>query len=306
MPRTLVIGTRGSKLALRQVDIVSSALRRAHPDIALDVRMITTHGDASGLPLSVIGGTGVFTKAIEDRLLAGEIDIAVHSLKDLPPESAAGLTIGAVPPREDMRDALITREGVPLAELPRGARIGTGSGRRAVQVRALNPAVSTDEIRGNVDTRIRKVLAGEYDGAVLALAGLLRLGLEEQAAQVFSVGEMLPAVGQGALAVHVRAEDAEAVALISAIDDPASHAATDAERAFLARLGAGCRMPAGAYAVVSGDRLRIDGMLAADDRNGSIYRTQYEGAASAPHAAGVALAEKLFAGGAPRFDGAAP
>jgi hydroxymethylbilane synthase len=266
MSRTFVIGARGSKLSLRQVELVSDALRAAHPDLSLEVREIRTEGDRSTAPLAEIGGLGVFTKAIEDALLAREADIAVHSLKDLPTQLAEGLTIAAVLPRADVRDALVTRDGIPLADLPPGARIGTGSGRRAVLLRALRPDVETAEIRGNVDTRIRKVESGEYDGAVLALAGLERLGLADKAAHVFSVDEMLPAVGQGALAVEVRADDAETLALASPIDDPATRACVDAERAYLARLGGGCRQPVGACAVIDRDQLWLRVMIAYGER----------------------------------------
>jgi hydroxymethylbilane synthase len=266
MSRTFVIGARGSKLSLRQVELVSDALRAAHPDLSLEVREIRTEGDRSTAPLAEIGGLGVFTKAIEDALLAREADIAVHSLKDLPTQLAEGLTIAAVLPRADVRDALVTRDGIPLADLPPGARIGTGSGRRAVLLRALRPDVETAEIRGNVDTRIRKVESHEYDGAVLALAGLERLGLADKAAHVFSVDEMLPAVGQGALAVQVRADDAETLALASPIDDPATRACVDAERAYLARLGGGCRQPVGACAVIDRDQLWLRVMIAYGER----------------------------------------
>jgi len=198
MARTFVIGTRGSRLALRQVEMVVDMLRAAAPDVAIDVREIKTEGDRSSAPLSQIGGLGVFTKAIEDALLAETVDIAVHSLKDLPPELPSGLTIGAVPIRGDVRDALVTTQGANLADLPAGARIGTGSGRRAVQLRILRDDVQPVEIRGNVDTRIRKVKSGEYDGAVLAMAGLERLALLDEVAQVFETDEMTPAVGQAA------------------------------------------------------------------------------------------------------------
>jgi hydroxymethylbilane synthase len=266
MSRTFVIGARGSKLSLRQVELVSDALRAAHPDLSLEVREIRTEGDRSTAPLAEIGGLGVFTKAIEDALLAREADIAVHSLKDLPTQLAEGLTIAAVLPRADVHDALVTRDGIPLADLPPGARIGTGSGRRAVLLRALRPDVETAEIRGNVDTRIRKVESHEYDGAVLALAGLERLGRADKAAHVFSVDEMLPAVGQGALAVQVRADDAETLALASPIDDPATRACVDAERAYLARLGGGCRQPVGACAVIDRDQLWLRVMIAYGER----------------------------------------
>lgn len=295
--RTFVIGTRASKLALRQTEIVSALLRRAHPGLALEVREITTQGDTSDAPLSVIGGLGVFTKAIEDGLLRGSCDIAVHSLKDLPSEMTPGLTLAAVPEREDPRDALITRNGATLAALPADARIGTGSGRRAAQLLALRPDVRPDDIRGNVDTRIRKVLSGEYDAAVLALAGLLRLGLEEQAAQVFSIDDMLPAVAQAALGIQTRADDADAIALCAMLDHAPSRIAVEAERAFLARLGAGCRTPAAAHATLEGDALTMRGMIA-EPPPGPMYRTTITAAADDPTAAGIALAEALFAQGA--------
>lgn len=319
MPRTFVIGTRASKLALRQTEIVSALLRRAHPHVALEVREITTQGDTSDAPLSAIGGLGVFTKAIEDALLRRECDIAVHSLKDLPSEMTPGLTLAAVPEREDPRDALITRNGVTLDALPAGARIGTGSGRRAAQLLSLRPDVRPGDIRGNVDTRIRKVLSGDYDAAVLALAGLLRLGLEEQAAQVFSIDEMLPAVAQAALGIQARADDADAIALCATLGHAPSRIAVEAERAFLARLGAGCRTPAAAYATLAGDVLTMRGMIAdpqsmagpstplplllsergpGGEVSGSIFRATIQAPVSDPAAAGIALAEALFAQGA--------
>ncbi len=235
------------------------------PEIRLEVREIRTEGDRSAAPLSEIGGLGVFTKAIEDALLAGEVDIAVHSLKDLPPLLTDGLVIAAVPQRADVRDALVARDGRRLADLPPGARIGTGSERRAVQLRALRSDVVPVEIRGNVDTRIRKVEDGEYDAAVLAMAGLTRLGVEAKATHVFSVEEMLPAAGQGALAVEVRADDQQTLAIAKSIEHRATRAAVEAERAFLARLGAGCRMPVGAYAHVACGELRVEAMIARED-----------------------------------------
>jgi hydroxymethylbilane synthase len=275
MSRTFVIGARGSKLSLRQVELVSDALRAAHPALSLEVREIRTEGDRSTAPLAEIGGLGVFTKAIEDALLAREADVAVHSLKDLPTQLADGLTIAAVLPRADVRDALVTRDRLPLADLPPGARVGTGSGRRAVLLRALRPDVVTAEIRGNVDTRIRKVESGECDGAVLAMAGLERLGLAAKATHVFSIDEMLPSVGQGALAVEVRDDDAEALALVSLVDDPNTRACVAAERAYLARLGGGCRQPVGACAVIDRDQLWLRVMIAYDGR---IVRAEVSGA----------------------------
>jgi hydroxymethylbilane synthase len=289
--RTLVIGTRGSRLALRQVEMVQQMLRAAHPSIALDVREIKTEGDRSAAPLSEIGGLGVFTKAIEDALLAGEIDVAVHSLKDLPPALTPGLTLAAIPERGDVRDALVTRDGRTLAELPSGARIGTGSERRAVQLKALRSDVETVEIRGNVDTRIRKVEAGEYHGAVLAMVGLERLGVEAKAAQVFNTYEMVPAVGQAALAVQTREDDDEAIELIRAVDHADTRAAVTSERAFLERLGAGCRMPVGAYAQIRDGELALDAIIGID---GAIERASGRAPIEDAAALGESIASSLM------------
>ncbi len=244
-----VVGTRGSRLALAQTKLVVDALQAAHPGARFEIRKITTQGDRDTKPLSEIGGQGVFTKAIEDALLRRDIDIAIHSMKDLPPALTDGLVIAAVPTRGDPRDALVTKDGRLLADLTPGARIGTGSPRRAVQIKALRPDVECVEIRGNVDTRIRKVDEGQYDAAVLAMAGLQRLGVAARASQIFSVEEMVPSPGQGALAVQVREGDADAIALCAAIDDAETHLAVTAERAFLEKLGAGCKLPVGAFAV---------------------------------------------------------
>jgi hydroxymethylbilane synthase len=290
--RSLIIGTRGSRLALRQVQLVVEALRSAHRDLPIDIREIKTEGDRSSAPLSVIGGLGVFTKAIEDALLDREIDIAVHSLKDLPPALTPGLTLAAIPERGDVRDALVTGDGRSLAELASGARIGTGSERRAVQLRAMRPDLLTAEIRGNVDTRIRKVEDGEYDAAVLALAGLSRLGLEAKAAQIFTVDEMVPAVGQAALAVQTRADDEEAIAAVRALDHADTRAAVTAERAFLERLGAGCRMPVGAHAIVRDGRVRLVAFLGGE--RGSVTERDSDVIANAA-ALGARLGDRMLA-----------
>jgi hydroxymethylbilane synthase len=298
-PRTLTIGTRGSKLALRQVEIVAAALRIAHPGLRLNVREIKTEGDRTSAPLSEIGGLGVFTKAIEDALLAGEIDIAVHSLKDLPADVPEGLILAAIPERGDPRDALVTPEGLRLDDLARGARIGTGAGRRAVHLLELRRDVEPADIRGNVDTRIRKVLEGEYDGAVLAMAGLARLGLEARASQVFSIDEMLPAVGQGALAVEARTDDDETVNMVVAVDDADTRAAVEAERAYLRRLGGGCRLPVGAYASIDHGELWLRGMIAAGSTR--IFRGEVRGAPRNAESLGAQLADVLLDQGAAKF-----
>ena len=298
MPRTFVIGTRGSALALQQVEIVAAALRSRHADLRFEVREIRTEGDRSSAPLSAIGGLGVFTKAIEDALLAREVDLAVHSLKDLPADLTPGLALAAIPARADPRDALVTRNGSGLDALPPGARIGTGAGRRAVQLRALRPDAVPEEIRGNVDTRIRKVREGQYDGAVLAAAGLDRLGLLHEAAQVFSVAEMLPAVGQAALAVQTRADDDEARALAAAIDDAQARVAVTAERAFLRTLGAGCRLPVAGYATVEQEALRLRALVATDD--GRLVRADERATSDEAEALGERVGRALLAESAAR------
>lgn len=296
MKRRLLVGTRGSRLALRQTAIVVSLLRTVHPDVRLDVHEIRTEGDRSAAPLSEIGGLGVFTRAIEDALIAGTIDIAVHSLKDLPPQLAPGLVLAAIPERGDARDALVSPRAAGLDSLPEAARVGTGSERRSVQLRALRGDLVPVDIRGNVDTRIRKVEAGEYDAAVVAMAGLVRLGLGGNAAHVFSVEEMVPAVGQGALAVEARAADDEAIDLLRSIDDGATREAADAERAFLERLGAGCRLPVGAHAVISGGRVQLRAMLA--DTEGAIVRREMEATVGDAPAEAGRLADAMLRRGA--------
>lgn len=273
MDNTLIVGTRGSRLALAQTALVADALRRSGRTISIDVKEIVTQGDRDAKPMSEIGGQGVFTKAIEDALLRGDIDVAVHSMKDLPPKLTAGLAIAAIPQRGDPRDALVTRDGRKLAELPAGARIGTGSARRAVQLRALRPDVEPVDIRGNVDTRIRKVDGGEYDAAVLAMAGFERLGLVARVSQVFSINEMVPSPGQGALAVQVRVGDDVAWDAVEALDHRQTRIAVAYERAFLAQLGEGCSLPVGAHAFVDGAGQLIAWTMLADDE-GQIHRSQ--------------------------------
>ena len=308
--RTFIVGTRGSRLALRQTEIALEALRGAHPSRILATRTIQTSGDRSAASLSEIGGRGVFVIEIESALLAREIDIAVHSLKDLPSEETAGLTIAATLRRDDPRDALVSRCGARLADLPPGATVATGSPRRAVQVIAARPDVVVSDIRGNVDTRVRKVEDGEYDAAVLAAAGLKRLGWLERAAQVFEPEEMLPAVGQGALAVQTRSEDKETLAIVAAMDDPATRAAVTAERAFERRLGGGCSAAIGGYATLSpgpsADRapLLLRGLVG--EPGGRILRGEMEGVASEADMLGVRLAEYLIGQGAEELLGAAP
>lgn len=299
--RTLIVGTRGSRLARRQTEQIVQSLRACHPDLRLEAREVRTEGDRqTETSLLRIGGQGVFVKELEAALLRGDVDLAVHSLKDVPVELAPGLTLAALPQRGDPRDALVSRDGATLATLPSGARVGTGSRRRAVQLRAFRPDLEPVDIRGNVDTRIRKVEEAQVDAAVLAAAGLERLGLLERAAEVLSPDVMLPAVGQGALAVEARADDAELLALLSAIDHRETRAACEAERAFLRRLGGGCRLPFGALAAVEGETVRARGFIS-DAEGARTFRAETSGPAEEAKSVGVQLAERLLEQGAAEF-----
>jgi hydroxymethylbilane synthase len=242
---TLRLGTRASALALAQARTVAADLEATGRKV--DLVEITTHGDLSREPLAVIGGTGVFVSALRDALLADRIDLAVHSFKDLPTAPADGLTVAATPPREDPRDAVVARDRLTLAELPPGARVGTGAPRRVAQIRALGLGLDLVPVRGNVDTRLQQVADGTLDAVVLARAGLARLGRLDEITEVLDPLQMLPAPGQGALAVECRVDD-DLVDALRVLDEPTTRSAVTAERSLLAALEAGCTAPVGAYA----------------------------------------------------------
>jgi hydroxymethylbilane synthase len=287
------LGTRGSKLALTQAGLVADRLRAAHPGLDIEIVTIATAGDRDqSSPLSSGEGAGWFTTAIQQALGAGEVDVAIHSYKDLPTKRPDGLVIAAVPLREDPRDALISRHPGGLHELPRGAVVGTSSPRREAQVREVRPDVEVRSIRGNVETRVTKVDAGEYDAAVLALAGLRRLGIESRAGHVFGFEEMLPAPAQGALAVECRADDVRTRGLLESIDDPAIRVAVTAERVFLATIDGGCSFPAAAHAEQFGTTLKLAGLIAVEGR---IIRSKMAGPVATAGSLGRALAEELMA-----------
>jgi hydroxymethylbilane synthase len=261
------IGARGSQLSRRQAESVRARLAAAWPEQNSTIVLIETRGDrALDAPLPEIGGKGLFTLEIEDALRAGEIDLAVHSLKDLPTEPAPGIVIGAVPERATVSDALISRSGATLMDLPYGAVIGTSSHRRAAQLRRARPDLRPESIRGNIETRLRKTSdpIGPYDAAVLASAGLERLDLLGEANEILPLDLMLPAPGQGALAVQCR-DEPDSHVLLAAIDDPAVRLATSAERAFLAALGGGCSAPIACYGELEDSRLRLQGRIVALD-----------------------------------------
>lgn len=247
----IAIGTRGSPLALAQARLVAELLAAAWPTLDVSIRVVETRGDrtqASGEPLPEIGGKGLFTVELEEGLREGEIDAAVHSLKDLPTAAASGLVLGAVCGRDDVRDCLVTREGTALAGLAPGSVVGTSSLRRAAQLRALRPDLVVEPVRGNVGTRIRRVRERVVDAVLVAAAGIRRLGLEDEVSEWLAAETMLPAPGQGALAVQCRAGDHAILAALAALDDAVTRAATAAERAFLAALQAGCSAPVAALA----------------------------------------------------------
>lgn len=294
MGRSVIVGSRASALALAQTRLVVATLEELHPGIAFEIQRITTRGDrVLHRPLSKVGGKGLFVRELEEVLLAGQIDLAVHSLKDLPTEQPAGLLIAAVPQRADPRDALVTRDGHRLADLPPGARVGTSSLRRMAQLRALRPDLEILDIRGNVDTRLRKLDEGRYDAIILAAAGLARLGLSERVAEFLDPETMLPAPGQGALAVEARVDDPATRALVEPLDHHPTRLAVEAERAFLRRLGGGCQVPMAAHAWLDGDSLRLRGMVADVDGSNVIYAV-LRGPASRAADVGVALAEEIL------------
>jgi len=293
-----VIGTRGSALAMRQTELVLAPLRRAHPEIFFQVRTIRTTADRyPERPLDRLPGVGFFVKELEVALLDGEIDAAVHSMKDLPPAATAGLIVAAVAEREDPRDVLVSRGGLTLETLPSGARVGTSSPRRAAFLHARRPDLVIVPIRGNVETRIRKTDSGEVDAVCLAGAGLRRIGLESRVSQWLALDLMLPAPGQGALGVQTRADDGRARAVAAAADHGPTRQAVTAERAVLVRLAAGCSLPVSAYAEVSGDRLVLRAAVAATDGNRVVSRTR-SGLAAQAEALGTSLADELLEMGA--------
>jgi hydroxymethylbilane synthase len=303
--RPLRIGTRGSAMALHQANLVRERLAAAHPGLAepgmMVLEVIRTTGDrVQNRLLAEIGGKGLFTKEIEQALIDRRIDLAVHSLKDMETFLAPGLAIACVLPRDDPRDALVTRDSGTLAALPRGARIGTASLRRKAQLLRHRPDLTVAPIRGNVDTRLAKLAADEADGLLLALSGLERLGKVDAASEILATEIMLPAVGQGALAIETRADDAELYELLLPLNDAASAACVTAERAVLAALDGSCRTPIAGLATLDGGRLHLRALLLTEDGSAE-RRAEGNGAAGEAEVLGRAIGERLRRDAGPEF-----
>ena len=303
MSRTLVIGSRGSKLALWQAEHARARLLRLNPQIDIRIEIIKTTGDVKKEPLSVIGGKGVFTKELEDALLDSRIDIAVHSLKDLPTILPSELTISAICEREDARDALVLAVGsefdaAAIGNLPCGAIVGTSSQRRLAQLRCyFGQDLVIKDLRGNVDTRIRKLDEGQYDALILASAGLVRLGLHDRISLRIPISHMLPAVGQGAIAVETRSDDDLALETTRKLDHRETRLACLAERAFLRGLGGGCQLPIAAHARFEGELLKLDGLVAKPDGSKRI-QDSLSGSPDQAEEMGASLASTLIERGA--------
>ncbi len=297
----IVIGSRGSDLALTQTNYIADRLRALSPDLEVAVEIISTKGDrVTDVPLAQVGGKGVFTKELEVALLEGTIDLAVHSLKDLPTELPGGLALGAVPERENPTDALISASGVGLMELPQGAKVGTSSTRRQVQLRACRPDLQLVDLRGNVPTRLKKLHSEGLDAIVLATSGLIRLGLDSHITAHMKPEHMLSAVGQGALGIEIRENDPVLGPLVAQLHDRETAAATTAERTLLDALGGGCQVPLGALATVSGNTLSLQACACSPDGR-QVIRATESGSIDAPEALGRTVAQSLIDGGASAF-----
>lgn len=294
----LTFATRPSALARWQTQWVIRALQQLHPQLECEEMVITTQGDKIlDKPLPEIGGKGLFTQELESELLSGSVHCAVHSLKDLPVENPAGLTVGCIPARAEVRDALISRDGHSLATLPLHASVGTSSLRRAAQILSQRPDVHTTSLRGNVDTRLRKALDGQYDAIILAGAGLTRLGLDSHVSEWLPLDVMLPAPGQGALAIQCRADDEVTLKLLAALEDESTRQAVTAERAFLQGLGGGCAVPVAAHAVISNQSpvISLTGLVISEDGK-RVVKVTGEGADAIT--LGKELAQRAIAQGA--------
>lgn len=296
--RRVRIGTRGSQLALTQSRAVKEAIERLHPDCRVDLEIIKTTGDKiTDVPLAKVGGKGLFVKEIEDALLEGSVDLAVHSMKDVPAELPGLLEIAVIPRREDPRDVLVVRGGGSLTDLTKGARVGTSSLRRSAQIKHLRPDVAIENLRGNLDTRLRKLEDGMYDAVVLAAAGIHRMGWRDRISSYLDPSVFLPAIGQGALGLEIRRDDFRTLDLIAPIHDPRTAVAVTAERSFLKELEGGCQVPIAGYAEAHGDTIVLTGLVASLDGR-VIYRSTRSAGWQAAVDLGRSLARELLDAGA--------
>ena len=298
---TLVLGTRGSKLAVHQSEWVQTRLRELAPHLNVTLRRIQTSGDKIlDVPLAKIGGKGLFVKEIEEALLSGEIDLAVHSMKDVPTELPPGLDLLCIPTREDARDALISRDGTRFKDLPHGAKVGTSSLRRQAQLLQARPDLSISTLRGNLDTRLKKLREGQFDAIVLAAAGLRRLGWETEITEYLSPEISLPAIGQGALGIEGRREDTFVRDVLNRLEHAPTRIMVMAERALLHRLQGGCQVPIAAHATLMGSEIVLEGLVASVDGK-EVIRDRVKGTVDDPFSVGVQLAERLLARGGGRI-----
>ena len=298
---TLVLGTRGSKLAVHQSEWVQTRLRELAPHLNVTLRRIQTSGDKIlDVPLAKIGGKGLFVKEIEEALLSGEIDLAVHSMKDVPTELPPGLDLLCIPIREDARDALISRDGTRFKDLPHGAKVGTSSLRRQAQLLQARPDLSISMLRGNLDTRLKKLREGQFDAIVLAAAGLRRLGWETEITEYLSPEISLPAIGQGALGIEGRREDTFVRDVLNRLEHAPTRIMVMAERALLHRLQGGCQVPIAAHATLMGSEIVLEGLVASVDGK-EVIRDRVKGTVDDPFSVGVQLAERLLARGGGRI-----
>ncbi|HMK44454.1 MAG TPA: hydroxymethylbilane synthase [Dissulfurispiraceae bacterium] len=304
MKNKIIIGTRGSKLALWQAEWVKEELKKIHPGLDVDLIIIKTTGDkVLDVPLAQVGGKGLFVKEIEEAMLRGEAHIAVHSMKDVPTEFPEGLHLSVICKREDPRDVFIAplREGKPVVssfrELPHGAKIGTSSLRRATQLKSIRPDLVVEQLRGNVETRIRKMDSGMFDAVILAAAGVKRLGMQERITEILPLDISLSAIGQGAVGIECRTDDTETIAMLAPLNHHETSLCVRAERALLKRLDGGCQVPIAAHAEWDNGIIRLDGLVGSID-GATIVRSAASGTDADPESLGTSLAETLLAMGA--------
>ncbi len=294
MKKHLKLGTRASLLATTQSGWVKDQIEQAHPGVTVELVKIITKGDKIlDVPLAKVGGKGLFVKELEESLLSEEVDLAVHSMKDVPSELPEPLHLGIIPPRENPHDAFISNNYKILAEMPAGSKVGTSSLRRRSQLAALRPDLLIEDLRGNLDTRLRKLDEGQYDAIILAAAGLNRLGMSDRATSYFDPSDMLPAVGQGALGIELRRDNHDLLAGLTFLNDETTAVAVEAERAFLFRLEGGCQVPIGAFCEVDGNTIEVTGLIASEDGT-KILKKSRRGNRDEAATIGRELAEELL------------